>query len=122
MSHHTEENQLTHSLERLSHELSSLAGVIALSSTQPSLHLIMSTITDFVTAQNAFNDRLDASIAGLQGDIKFLTDKITELQNSPGVLTPADQASLDALQARTVGIADKLAALDALTAPVPPAV
>jgi len=81
---------------------------------------IMSKIGDFAEAQNAFNDRVDTAITGLQGDIKALNDKITELQNSAGQITPEDQALLDSLQARGQTIADKLEALDALTPPVPP--
>lgn len=80
----------------------------------------MSKISDFATAQNAFNDRVDTAITGLQGDVQALNDKITELQNSPGTVTPEDQALLDALQARGETIAAKLEALDALTPPTPP--
>lgn len=81
---------------------------------------IMSVISDFAVKQNAFNDRVDAAVTGLQGDIQALNDKITELQNSPGTITPEDQASLDAIQTRAEGIAAKLEALDALTPPTVP--
>lgn len=82
---------------------------------------IMSAISDFAMAQNAFNDQMDVNVAGLQDDIKSLNDTITKLQNSPGVITPEDQKSLDDLQNRGKNIADKIAALDALTPPVVPA-
>lgn len=82
---------------------------------------IMSKISEFAAAQNAHNDRADAAVTDLQGDIQALNDKITELQNSPGTITPEDQASLDALQARGEAISAKLEALAALTPPpVPP--
>lgn len=81
----------------------------------------MSAISDFAAKQNAFNDRQDAAITDLQGDVKFLNDTITALQSSPGTITPEDQALLDALQARASATADKLDALDALTPPAPPA-
>lgn len=81
---------------------------------------IMSAISDFAAKQNAFQDRVDAAILGLQGDIKSLNDKITELQNSPGTITPEDQALLDTIQGRAEKIALKLEALDALTPPTPP--
>lgn len=81
---------------------------------------IMSAISDFATKQNAFNDRMDAAVTGLQGDVKTLNDKITALQNSPGTVTPEDQKLLDDIQARSSAIADKLDALDALTPPTPP--
>jgi hypothetical protein len=75
-----------------------------------------------VAAQTAVNDQQDTAVDGLTADVKFLNDTIATLQNSPGTLTPADQASLDALQARGKTIADKLSALDALTNPTPPTV
>lgn len=81
---------------------------------------IMSKVSEFAAKQNEFNDRVDTAVTGLQADIQALNDKIEELQNSPGEITPEDQASLDALQARGQAIADKLEALDALTPPVPP--
>jgi hypothetical protein len=81
---------------------------------------IMSAISDFSVKLNAFNDQMDVAVSDLQGDIKSLNDTILKLQNSTGQVTPEDQASLDALQARGQDIADKLNALDALTPPVPP--
>lgn len=82
---------------------------------------IMSKISEFATAQKTFNDRQDAAITGLQGDVKSLTDKIAELQNSAGTVTPEDQALLDDLQTRGEAITAKLEALDALTPPpIPP--
>lgn len=81
---------------------------------------LMSIISDFATKQNTFNDRIDAAIADLQGDVKNLTDQIVALQNSGGAITPEDQALLDGLQSRASGIADKLDALDALTPPTVP--
>lgn len=81
----------------------------------------MSAISDFAAKQNAFNDRIDAAVTGLQSDIDALNAEILKLQNSPGTITPEDQASLDALQARGEAIAAKLEALDALTPPTPPA-
>jgi len=79
---------------------------------------IMSAISDFAVAQNAFNDRMDVAIADLQGDIKSLTDQIAALQ--AGQVTPEDQALLNGLSERAKSISDKLDALDALTPPVPP--
>lgn len=81
---------------------------------------IMSKISEFATKQNAFNDRVDAAVTGLQQDIKTLNDLIEQLQNSPGEITPEDQASLDALEQRGDAIAAKLEALDALTPPPVP--
>lgn len=98
-------------------------------STQTILHRIeqkvnniMSKISDFAAAQTAFQDRLDTAVAGLTQDVQTLNDKITELQNSSGEITPEDQALLDAIQERSSVIATKLEALDTLTPPpAPPA-
>src|SRR3989304_54292 len=53
---------------------------------------IMSTIAEFVATQNAFNDRMDVAITGLQGDVAHLNVLIAELQASVGQVTPEDQA------------------------------
>jgi len=81
---------------------------------------IMSAITVFADRQNAFNDRVDAAVTGLVGDVKSLKDQITVLQNSPGGITPEDQIILDQIESRSAQIASKLEALDALTPPVVP--
>ncbi len=80
----------------------------------------MSAISDFAAKQNAHNDAIDTAVAGLGADIQGLKDLIATLQNSPGTISPEDQATLDALETRTSGIADKLKALDDLTPPTPP--
>lgn len=84
------------------------------------LNKIMTAIENFAAAMATFNTQTDSAITGLQGDVANLQAQITALQNSPGTLTPADQASLDAIQAHAGIVADKLAALDALTPPVVP--
>lgn len=81
----------------------------------------MSKISEFSDRQKAFHERQDAAIEGLRADVLALNEKITELQNSPGVITPEDQAMLDALEARGQEISAKLEALDAQTPPKSPA-
>ena len=85
---------------------------------------IMATVSEALAAFDAqmttFNDAQDTAITGLQGDVKNLNDQIAALQNSAGTITPSDQAILDKIQARGQSVADKLAALDALTPPVVP--
>jgi len=81
---------------------------------------IMSAISEFATRQNQFNDRIDAAITGVSADVDALNAEIVKLQNTPGIITPEDQALLDGIQARSQTVADKLEALDALTPPVPP--
>jgi len=83
---------------------------------------IMSKIAEFKTAMDVFNTRLTAAITDLEGDVKMLNDKITELQNSPGEISPEDQALLDNLQLVAEKTTAKLEALAALNTPdVPPA-
>ena len=81
----------------------------------------MSAISEFSNRQTNFNQRLDAAIKGIAGDVEALKAKILELQNTPGVITPEDQALLDEMESRTATITAKLEALDALTPPVVPA-
>jgi len=81
---------------------------------------IMSKISEFADRQKAFNDRQSTAVDGLVADVKALNDKITELQNTTGEITPEDQALLDDIEARNKVIAEKLEALDAQTPPTPP--
>lgn len=97
---------------------------------------IMSVISDFAAKQKAFNERqgkaIDAaveSVNGLVADVKTLNDKITELQNSTGGVTPEDQALINELETqgesvatRLEGVAEALKALDTQTPPVVPPV
>jgi len=95
---------------------------------------IMSAISDFATKQKQFNDRQAAaidgavdSVQGIVSDIQTLNDKITELQNSTGGVTPEDQALIndletqgDALATKAEAVQAALATLDAQTPPVVP--
>lgn len=90
--------------------------------TKKDIQRIMSAISDFSAAVTAFFDRQDTAITALQGDVQALKDEIAKLQNSPGTITPEDQALLDGIQTRAKAVADKLDALDALTPPVNPTV
>jgi hypothetical protein len=85
------------------------------------LDKIMSAISDFAAKQTDHNAKMDTAIQGLSGDIQSLKDLIAQLQNSPGQITPEDQATLDALEKQAGTTADKLQALDDLTPPTPPA-
>jgi len=83
---------------------------------------VSESVQAYVTAQNAADDEVDAQI-------KIVTDELTKtradlqaIQNSPGSLSPADQASLDSALARTQKMVDALKAVDAVPTPPPPAV
>lgn len=83
---------------------------------------IMSAISDFADKMTEHNAKVDAAVAGLTTDISTLEAQIAALQNSAGQITPEDQALLDGIEQKAGQVADKLAALDALTPPpAPPA-
>jgi len=82
----------------------------------------MSRISEFADNIKVYQDRQDAAISDLQGDVDNLTKQVAALQTSPGAITPEDQALLDGITARVKGVSDKLDALDALTPPVTPPV
>src|SRR5207249_3874071 len=84
------------------------------------METLMSAISDFADKVKAHQDKIDAAVDGLVQDVKTLNDKITELQNTPGPITPSDQALLDDIDARATAAADKLSALDSLTPPPAP--
>jgi len=104
------------------------------STTNQTLENIMSAISEFAAKQKAYNERqataidgLVSSVSGITDDVKALNDKITELQNSQGGVTPEDQALIDALQTQGEALATRLegvsaaaAALDAQTPRVVP--
>lgn len=81
-----------------------------------------SPIQEYFTKATAFRAREDAAIEGITADVTGQAALILKLQNSPGTLSPEDQASLDQLQASNEATTTKLEALDAMTAPVPPVV
>jgi hypothetical protein len=82
---------------------------------------VMSAISDFATAQKAHNDRVDAALTGLSGDIDTLNATIATLQGTQGAITAEDQTLLDTLQAQGEALAARIEAADALTPPaVPP--
>ena len=120
-------NQVIDDVRRLSEEhkteaawFKSHANLVTLKDLKAMERKIMSVISEFATKQTAFNERQSTAIDGLSTDVKALQEKIEELQNSPGEITPEDQALLDDLTTRAEGITAKLEALDNLTPPVPP--
>lgn len=76
-------------------------------------------IQQFANRVEAKFDEIGASVDGIVADVQFLKDKITELQNSAGTVTPEDQARLDAIEARIGTLAGKTAELDASTESAP---
>lgn len=76
---------------------------------------IMSLITDQAAKIQANFDTLNTELDGIATGIAALDTLITGLQNSPGTLSPEDQAALDAIQAASGALATKAAAI--VTAP-----
>ena len=81
----------------------------------------MSNISDFAALQAQYNAKIDSSLSALSSDIDALNAKIAALQASSAPVSPEDQAALDSIQAHSLSVADKLAALDNLNRPVVPA-
>jgi len=95
---------------------------------------IMSKLSEYLAKQAEFNARLQTatdslgeSLGGLTDDVKTLNDKIAELQNSSGGVTPEDEKTIDQLESQGDALATKLdgvsaalKALNELTPPPPP--
>jgi len=127
-------DRLTEKLETMFEWFRSHASFATKQDLRETENKIMSAISDFAAKQTAFNkrqsDAVDAAVAsvgGLSTDIQALTDKITELQNSAGQVTPEDQALIndletagDAVAAKVETLSNALSALDALNPPVVP--
>lgn len=77
-------------------------------------------IQEFAVKQKAHNDAIGKAIDGIVLDIKALSDKIAELQNSPGAVTPEDQALLNELEGQASALVAKLNALDQTQPPTVP--
>ena len=78
-------------------------------------------IQAYSDAVNAQFDIIEPAVDGIVDDVQFLKDTIAALQNSPGSITPDDQALLDKAQARVNLLSTKIVNLDNATSrPVPP--
>jgi hypothetical protein len=82
---------------------------------------IMSKITDFAAAEGVSLAAISATLDSIVAGVAALDTLINNFQNSPGALTPADQAALDGIQAASAALVTKAAAIS-VTPPVPPAV
>lgn len=82
---------------------------------------LMSIISDYIAKQEAWNGRIATGLDGISTDVDALNAKITELQNSPDAVTPADQARIDALVTAGEALATRVEGLDAQHPPKAPA-
>ena len=80
---------------------------------------IMSAISDFAVKQQAHNDKMAADLVSLASKADAQNALIQTLQNSPGPISPADQATLDQLDAGGNAL---VAQADAMVGVVPPVV
>jgi hypothetical protein len=81
---------------------------------------IMSAITDWAAKEQANLDAISGTLDGIVTGITALDALITSLQNSPGTLSAADQAALDAIQASSAALVAKSAGI-VVTPPAPSA-
>lgn len=84
------------------------------------LERIMSKISDYADAVKASFDAISVGLDGVSSDLDALAKKIDELQNSPGGITPEDQARLDEIQTMADSLKNRVADLDARNPPAPP--
>lgn len=80
----------------------------------------MSKISEFADKQRAHNQAISEAIDGITTDIGLLNDKINELQNTQGQITPEDQTLLDEMEAQGAALAERVKSVDDLTPPVVP--
>lgn len=99
------------------------------------VRIMASAISDFSDRVTKAFDEIGASVdaavqslAGVAKDVTDLKALIDKLQNTPGAITPEDQALLDQAQAKadllvtkTAALKQSLAELDAQTEEPPPA-
>lgn len=72
---------------------------------------IMSAITDWAAQEQADLDKIKATLEGIVAGISALDKLITDLQNSPGTLSPEDQAALDAIKSASDALVTQSAAI-----------
>lgn len=86
----------------------------------------MTTVAEALQAHkqkmDAFMVDLGNAIDGVRGDIDTQAALIKQLQESPGTITPEDQAILDQLESNQQALVGKIQAVDAMTPPAPPPV
>ena len=84
---------------------------------------LMSQVTNWAAQEEADLTTISTTLDGIVSGVAALDVLIANFQNSPGTLSPADQASLDAIQASVKLLVTKTAAIVvAPPVPVPPAV
>lgn len=108
--------------ERLLHELKALlVGVDQkLGHVLCNQERIMSAISDYATKVKTDFATIRTELGVLATKLQTLDDKIDQLQNTPGPISPADQALLDEAQTLSSGLAADVTALAERTEPPAP--
>jgi len=81
----------------------------------------MSQISEFGERTQASFAEIGANVDDTKTKVDALVALVATLQNSPGAITPADQATLDQIEEKAKEISVRVKALDDATAPLPPA-
>ena len=82
-------------------------------------HHVMSAITDWAAQEQADLLAISAALDTIVAGIANLDTRITNFRNSPGTLSAADQAALDAIQSASKDLKAKASAIS-VAPPVPP--
>ena len=80
---------------------------------------LMSTVTDWAAKEQVQLDAISATLDGVVAGVAALDAQIKALQNSPGTLSPSDQAALDAIETASAALVSKSKGI-VVTPPVPP--
>lgn len=73
----------------------------ALQRIERKIEIMAKEIQDFAAQQKERDDAIQAGLTSIADGVKALDAKIIELNNTPGPITPEDQALLDELAARS---------------------
>lgn len=73
--------------------------------------IMASKIQEWAEKQEADLKEIESTLEGIGTGIKDLDAKINEFQNSPGTISAADQAFLDAIQAKSKALVTKAQAI-----------
>jgi broad specificity polyphosphatase/5'/3'-nucleotidase SurE len=118
-------------IEQLKHELVQLAHAIRgadekheiktiLQRIEERLKHMASQIQDWAAQEQADLTAISNTLDTIVSGVAALDKLITDFQNSPGTLSAADQAALDAIKAASGALVTKAAAIS-VTPPAPPA-
>ena len=105
-------------LENINAALREIKNLLSLSIIQG--RNVMSQITDWAAQEQVALTTISATLDSIVAGVANLDTLINNFQNSPGTLSPADQAALDACQKASNDLVAKAAAIS-VTPPAPPA-